>query len=188
MKKPGMKKLGWIVLALLFLLVNSVVSARVAIHDLSKDREWELELISGREGVLDGVTVQLVTTKAVTTAIKADRALVHVRLSLQGPKSALSAWINCRLVLRDSQNRVWAPMENKNTDGAVKILASDRHNNGRCNPTPYDQPADDRAAFSDQVFLVPVETLQDLVLHVSGYGTRPRALAFAVRPALTTLK
>lgn len=187
MKHLG-KHLGWIFLSLLFLAANSVISARVAIDDLSKAREWKVEHVSGSSADLGGVTVRLEATKAVTTPVKADRALVHVRLSLQGPEPARSTWINCRLSLRDSKGRSWSPMENENTDSAIKIIASDRRNNGRCNPSPYDASTDGKPILSDQVFLVPVETLLDLSLYVSGYGTLPEALAFPIKPALATLK
>lgn len=182
-----LKHLGWIVLSILFLVASSLISAEVAILDLRKESEWQLKEVDTAGAELDRVTVQVERTRAVATPQRADRALVHVRLSLQGAEDARQAWVDCRLTLHDDQDRKWLPMETENTDGAIKAVAADRMNNGRCNPVPYDAPRDGSAILSDQVFLVPVDTLGQLTLHVSGYGTRPRALAIRIEPDLTVL-
>lgn len=182
-----MKHLGWITLTVFFLVASSVISAQVAIFDLRKEREWKLERVAAPGAELDGVTVRVEATRAVTTLQRPEHALVHVRLSLQGQEDARQAWLNCRLTLHDDRGRVWFPLETGNIDGAIKAIASDGLSNNRCNPTPYDAPANDSVILSDQVFLVPANMLAQLSMHVSGYGTRPRALAMPITPVLETV-
>ena len=183
----SLKHLGWIALSILFLVASSLISARVALLDLRKESEQQLKDVDITGAKLDGVTVQVEKTRAVATPQRTDRALVHIRLSLQGPENARHSWVDCRLTLHDEQNRIWNPVETAETDGAIKFVTADRKNNGRCNPMPYDAPTDGRAILSDQIFLVPVDVLEQLTLHVSAYGTRPRALAIRITPDLTVL-
>ncbi|MBK4217424.1 hypothetical protein JJJ17_15960 [Paracoccus caeni] len=183
-----MRHLLWIILALLLLSATALIAAKTSLLDLRRDREWRPTEIATDSGLLDGVEVRLQSTRAVTTPAQEGRALLHLRLAVTGPLQAREGWINCRVTLTDPQGRVWAPVETELTDGAVRTLAADGQNNGRCNPLPYDAPGDGEAILSDSVFVVPVEVLTQLRLNVSGFGTRPRALSMPIRPALMTLQ
>ena len=182
-----MRGLGWLALTVLFLAASWGFAARTAILDLRRDREWQPVAWPAEGGELNGVRAAIVALDAVSTPVRPDRALVHLRMSLDGPEPAREAWIDCRPTLRDGKGRVWSAVLSAETDGAIKAIASDGHNHGYCSPMPYNAPAAG-PILSDQVFLVPVDALGDLDLHLSGSGVRPQALVSPIRPVPRLLR
>lgn len=178
-----MRRIGWLALTALFLALTAGIGAKTAILDLRGEREWSLT----DAGALEGVALRVELTRAATTPQRPDRALLLVRLALDGPSEARAVWVDCRVTLRDGQDRLWRPLETANTDAAIRTIAPDGQNMGRCNPQPFDAPADAGPILSDQLFLVSVEALDGLRLHVSAQGTRPRALALPIAAELVAI-
>ena len=73
-------------------------------------------------------------------------------------------------------------------DGAIKMLSSDHKNASPCNLYVENGGEGEYTLYADQLFMLPSDGLQDLRLHVSGLGTRPRALAFALQPEIRRLQ
>ncbi|RJL22670.1 hypothetical protein [Paracoccus siganidrum] len=182
-----MRRIGWLALTALFFALTAGIGAKTAILDLRGEREWDLTDTGPAGGALEGVALRVELTRAATAPQRPDRALLLVRLALDGPPAARAAWVDCRVTLRHGQDRLWRPLETANTDAAIRTIAPDGQNMGRCNPQPFDAPADAGPILSDQVFLVPVEALDGLRLHVSAQGTRPRALALPIAAQLVAI-
>src|SRR5690606_10852525 len=108
-------------------------------------------------------------------------------LKLDVTPGAREAWQDCRVSLRDPAGRRWMPLTSASTDGAIKALASDNNNFGLCRLYPRDDPEGKETIRADQLYLLPADSLQDLTLHLSGIGTLPRFLSFAITPAVRQL-
>ncbi|RQP07062.1 MAG: hypothetical protein D1H97_04445 [Paracoccus sp. BP8] len=183
-----MKHLLWIILAAVLLLANVVVVGWTEIADLRRAREWQVTQAGGAGAELRGVHVRVDQVWAGTAPNLPERALVLVRLALRGPEAARHGWAGCDVGLRDAAGRQWLPLTSADAEGAVRVIAPDGENMGRCNPLPHDAPPEGQEILSDQLFLVPAELLKGARLRVSALGTRPEALEFPVRPVLRDLR
>lgn len=181
-----MTRLAWIAITLLLLLATMGLSSHLEIREIMRDREWFLTRTGPEGAELLGVRGEVEAITAIVAQDAPDRALVHVRLGLAGPKEAREAWVDCRVSLRDGQNRVWLPLQAYAADKMIEMLAPDGVNNRLCGPGLEVAQAD-RTIVSDQLFLVPAAVTKELTVHVSGFGTRPEALAMKVAPGIRML-
>jgi hypothetical protein len=148
-------------------------------------QEWNVVTADSAEGTLAGVRVGVRGAHAAIVDSRPDRAILHVRFDLQGSPEAANSWVDCRASLRGSGGETWLPLNDYSVRGAIKILAPDRRDNGDCNTGAVS--GTDPVTF-DQIYRVPASVLDDLTLHISGYGTRPSALAFEIEPTVRMFK
>ncbi|MBS7544000.1 hypothetical protein [Ancylobacter oerskovii] len=180
-----MRQIFWLGTTLVFFTATLGLTAWPDLKDLAHQREWRVARVSTAEGELAGIRVEVRDARAAVVESKPDRALLLVRLDLQGPPEAAASWVDCRISLRGADGAVWLPLHSHSTRGAAKILAPDGKDNGTCNTRSV---SGDAPATFDQLYRLPSSALDDLTLHVSGYGTRPSALAFDIKPTVRTFK
>ncbi|HWL57650.1 MAG TPA: hypothetical protein VNQ78_13395 [Paracoccus sp. (in: a-proteobacteria)] len=174
-----MKNLGWLAVTLALFIVTLVLTGWPAFKDLGHQREWKAVAASSTEGELHGIQVGIREVKAAVVDNRPDRALLFLRMELQGPQSAMESWTDCRASLQSASGERWLPIEGYSIRAAIQILASDGKDNGNCSPAGVTGNA---PATFDQIYRLPAGELDNLTLKVSGYGTRPEALAFPIRP------
>lgn len=182
-----MKPWGWLASAGLLFAVLVAVESRPALRELSANREWRLIDASPDGASMDGLRLAVQTQVAAIAAPKPDRAALLIRLNMQVTPAARRAWQDCRVSLRGSDGQIWMPVTNASSDGAVKFLSPDGKNFGLCRLYSRDGHEGAETVLADQLFLLPVDSLQGLRLHISGIGTRPRALSMAIAPAIKHL-
>lgn len=174
-----MKNLRWLAATLVLFVITLVLTGWSGFKDLGHQREWRAVSANSAEGELGGVHVGVREVRAAVVDNRPDRALLFVRIDLRGPRSAVESWVDCRASLQAADGQRWLPIHGYSVRGAIQILASDGKDNGNCNPSGVTE--DDPASF-DQIYRLPTSALDNLTLKVSGYGTRPAALAFSIRP------
>lgn len=153
--------------------------------DLAHQREWNVTRAETAEEALAGVQVSVREAHASVIEGGADRALLHLRVDLQGTPEAAAAWVDCRASLRGADGKTWLPLTSYFIRGAIKILASDGKDNGNCSLAAVSGTG---PATFDEIYRIPASALDNLTLHVSGYGTRPAALAFEIEPTVRVFK
>lgn len=79
-----MKHLAWLALTLALFAATLLLTEWSDTRDLSHQREWDVARADGAEGELDGLHFSVREARAVVVASKPDRALVLVRLAVQG--------------------------------------------------------------------------------------------------------
>ena len=144
----------------------------------------EVARADASEGELEGLRVRVTEAQAVVIESRPDRGLLLVRLDLEASPDAASAWVDCRASIRGENGEVWLPLYDPAVSGAVRLLASDGKDNRPCNVSVLGESG---RATADQLYRLPRAALGRVTLHVSGYGTRPSALAFEVRPTVRTI-
>jgi len=179
-----MKNLRWLGVTTVLLAVTLVLAGWSDFRDLSHQREWKVTTVNASEGELNGIRVGVREVRASVLDNGSDRALLFVRIDLMGSEAGARSWVDCRPSLQDVNGRMWLPLQGF-MRGAIEILASDGKDHGFCgfegvnqnNPTTY-----------DQIYRLPRSALDGLSLHVSGYGTRPSALSFPLKPEVREFK
>jgi len=180
-----MKNLRWSVLAVVLFGATLSLEGWSGLTDLSHQREWKASSVDGDVGELDGVRVAVREVRAAVVDNKPDRGLLFVRVELQGPPASMASWVNCDVSLQASDGRRWLPVYGYAVRGAIKALASDGKDNGNCRLAGVNEKS---GTHFDQIYRLPTSVLDDLTVHVSGYGARPAALVFAVKPEVRTFK
>lgn len=130
--------------------------------------------MTSREGELAGVQVAVQDARAMTFPERPDRAIVYLRLQLQGSPDQLRGWSTCEPRLWDGQGRHWLPLYNQLGIEVVSMLGRNKTLTG--SRSCSQSLAGDPPAVSEQAYLVPVEALEDLQLEISGLHTLPKAL------------
>jgi len=179
-----MKQLRWLVSAGALFAVLVAVEGWPALRDLSMNREWRTVEASTNGASMNGLRLNMQTQVAAISAQKPDRAAVFVRLQMLVTPSAREAWKDCRVSLRGPAGQIWMPVTNTSADGAIKLLSPDGKNHGLCRLFSRGEPEDTETIQADQLFLLPTDSMQELRLHVSGIGTRPHTLSFAITPTV----
>jgi len=180
-----MTNLRWLAVTVVLFAVASVLVGWSDFKDLAHQREWKAVSVDAAEGELDGIRVGVREVRAAIVDSKPGRALLFVRLDLQGSQENLASWVDCRASLHAEDGRRWLPLYDYSVRSAIQILASDGKDNGNCNPTTI---TENGPTTFDQIYRLPASVLDNLTLRVSGYGTRPSALAFSIKPEVRTFR
>lgn len=158
-----------------------------ALREVAASREWRPVAASVEGGKLDGLQVAVAAQIAAIAELRPERAAVLVRLDLQVTPEARASWTDCRVSLQSPAGEIWMPLTSASADGAIKAISPDRRNHGACRLYSTSEQEGIEAVQADQLFLLPSDRLQGLRLHVSGLGTRPRALSFELTPEVRRL-
>jgi len=180
-----MKNLRWFGVTFVLFAVTVVLAGWSDFRDLTHQREWKAISINAAEGELDGIRVGVREVRAAVVDNTPDRALLFVRIDLQKSQTNIKSWVDCRASLQAADGQTWLPLYGYSIRGAIRILASDGKDNGNCDPT--DVKENGPITF-DQIFRLPTSALDNLTLRVSGYGTRPSALSFPLKPDVRRFK
>lgn len=179
-----MRTLGWLALALIFAATSVLLVAWPDLEQLRRSRIWAAPQTDGTEAELHGVRVFIDEARAAILPEMEDRALIYLRLGLQGDPDTLKGWQRCDIGLTDAQGRVWRPLLNQAGLAIIDMLGADRETDYRCDQSLFMADTADSPSFSVQAFLVPVTLLNDLRLEFSGTTIRPDAVSLPFRPVL----
>lgn len=180
-----MRHLIWLGITLVLFVATLGLTGWSDATDLAHQREWNVVNADASAGELDGIRVRVRDARAAIADNNADQALLLVRLDRQGSSEAASAWVDCRASLQGPGGEVWLPLHTAPASRAIQFLAPDGKDNGTCNSA---SPGEGGAATSDQIYRLPAAALDHLTLHVSGYGTRPAALSFQLKPTVRIIE
>ena len=159
-------------LGLLTLVLTAATCLVVAwddLVDLRKSRVW-----SYRGGAtLAGATVFIEASDTLIFPERPDRALVYLRLRLEGSTEDLQAWLTCNPVLIDPKGRRWSALYNQLGIDAVAAMGKggSLSTSRSCSQSLTRDPA-----ISEQAYLVPRDSIGTLSLEISGLRTYPEAL------------
>lgn len=179
-----MRQLVWITLALLFTGLSVLLVAWPDLKELRRGGNWNVTASEGDRGELDGVTVSIDQARAMIFPAMPDRAVLYLRLGLQGDPDRMRAWLMCDLALTDSAGRAWRPFSNAVGMQIIDLLGDQADDYTSCSQSLAMGPAGGGPSMSVQAFLVPISVLNDLRLRISGMTTRPYALSLPLRPVL----
>lgn len=182
-----MKQRGWLASASVLFVMVVALEGWPALRDLNSNREWRSIDATPDGASMNELEVVVEEQIAAIAAQKPERTAMLIRLKMQVTPVAREAWKDCSVSLRNAAGQVWLPLTSASTDGAVKALAPDHKNFGLCRLYPRSETADAETIRADQLFLLPSNKLEGLRLHVSGMGTRPHALSFALNPNIRRL-
>ena len=180
-----MRRIFWLGATLVLFAATLGLTAWSDFKDLGHQREWDVVAANATEAELAGIRVGVREARAAVVDSKPDRAFLHVRFDLRGSPEAAKSWVDCRASLRGANGETWLPIYDYRIRGAIKILAPDGKDNGNCSTASLSETG---PVTFDQIYRLPTSALDNLTLHVSGYGTRPSALAFELRPTVRTFK
>ena len=180
-----MRHVIWLGIALALFVATLGLSGWSDFRELARQREWNVPQANASEGELEGLRVRVTEAQAVVIESRPDRGLLLVRLDLEASPAAASAWVDCRVSIRGENGEVWLPLHDLEATGVMRLLASDGKDNRPCNPAAV---AESGRVTADHLYRLPRAVLNRVTLHVSGYGTRPSALAFEMRPTVRTVK
>lgn len=183
-----MKQLAWLASAAVLFAGVLIIEGWPAYKEMARNREWRIVEAAPDGATLQGLRVAVHTQVAAIAGLRPERAALFVRLELRATPAARTAWTGCAVSLRDAAGQVWTPLVSATTDGAIKTLAPDRKNHGPCNLYSENGGQGEETLYADQIFMLPSDGLQDLRLHVSGLGTRPNVLVFALEPEIRRLQ
>ena len=174
-----MRNLRWLAATFVLFLVTLVLSGGSDFRDLGHVREWKAVPVDAADGELDGIRVGVREVKAAVVDTTPDRALLFVRVALQGPQDSIDRWVDCRVSVQTPDGSMWLPVYGPAVRGVIQTLASDGEDNSNCLVANI---SEDGPTSFDQLYRLPRSALDNLSLHVSGHGTRPSALSFPLRP------
>ncbi|MCB5362718.1 hypothetical protein H0484_02975 [Pusillimonas sp. CC-YST705] len=182
-----MKRRYWLACAGVLFAAAVALKGWFSFTELASNREWQA-IPAGPDGTaLKGVQVSVQQQTAAITTQRPNYAALFVRLQLNLAPNASQAWQDCRVSLHGEDGQIWRPVTTGDVYGVVKMLARDGKNLGLCNMHSHTEQKEAETRGADQLFLVPVEALDTLHVHVSGLGTRPEAISIPLTPSIRRL-
>lgn len=179
-----MRKIGWLFLTVIFATASAVLAAWQDMGELRQGRIWNLAKTDSAEGRLHNARVFIDEARAMILPGLEDRALIYLRVGIEGAPDALENWRGCDLALTDSEGRKWRPLQNRAGIEIVDMLGDDSEVDSSCSQSLILTPSEVRPTLSAQAFLVPIGVLNDLRLELAGLSTRPDGLSLPFRPVL----
>lgn len=178
-----MKSLALVIATLLFLGLSVLIVAWPDLKELRRGRNWNVTQLDQPEGELHGVRVFVDQARAMILPATPDRALIYLRLGLEGERDRMQGWLSCDIGLTDDSGRKWLPLANAAGAQITGFLGDDPYEQS-CNQSLSLAPEDGSPSFSAQPFLVPADVVDGLRLEISGLYTRPDALSLPVSPVM----
>ncbi|RJE82490.1 hypothetical protein [Paracoccus onubensis] len=178
-----MKSIGLVIATLFFFGLSVLIVAWPDLKELRRGRNWDVAQSDQSEGELHGVRVFVDQTRAMILPAAPDRALIYLRLGLQGEPDQMRDWLSCDIGLTDDSGRKWLPLANAAGAQITGFLGDDPYEQS-CNQSLSMPPEDGSPSFSGQPFLVPADVVGGLRLEISGLNTRPDALSLPLNPVM----
>lgn len=178
-----MKSLALVMATLLLFGLSVLLVAWPDLKELRRGRNWDAAQLDRPEGELHGVRVFVDQTKAMVLPAAPDRALIYLRVGLQGKPDQMRGWLSCDIGLTDNSGRKWRPLANAAGAEIIRFLGDDPYEQS-CNQSLSMAPEDGSPSFSAQPFLVPADVVDGLRLEISGLNTRPDALSLPLNPVM----
>ena len=182
-----MKQGKWLAAASMLAIMTIAIEGWPAWRELSQHKEWRSSETTSGSASMHGLQVSVDQQIAAIAAQRPERAALLIRLALRVTPDARKAWTDCRVSLHHDAGQTWLPLTSASADGAIKALSPDHQNFGLCRLYSHNESTDNETLLADQLFLLPSTSVQGLRLHVSGLGTRPQALSFALNPEVRQL-
>lgn len=179
-----MRRLALILVVLICGTASVAINAWSAITDLRLSKVWRVTGVDADHAVLKGVELKPDIIRAAIFPARPDRAVVYLRLRLKGDPATMREWLSCDANLTDKDGHVWSPLFGALQQEVVMFLAEDEKADQSCGQALTDEPDEGGYVSSDQVYLVPVDRLDQLHLQVSGLRTLPDAISMKVTPVL----
>lgn len=176
-----MRQLGLLGLTLICATLAVLVTAWPDIVELRDARNWRVARAEGDSGTLDGVSVRVDAARAMILPSVPDRAMVYLRMELQGDEKLRRGWLLCDLGLTDAQGRKWLPLAGDIASQIAKLLGDPGDPRQNCSQA---LTASADTLMTVQAFMLPVDALEGLRVELSGASTRPDALSLPFRPVL----
>lgn len=177
-----MKQLAFLTMALVCFVVTVLLVAWPDILDLRRSKAWQLHETDGPSGRLGKIEVLSDTATMTVLPQLPDRALIYLRVGLQGDPEAIRSWFSCEVQLADSRGRLWLPLPNALGREITSLLGGDRATGRTCSQSLTLPPEAGGLSLSDQAFLVPADVVDDLRVVVHGFATLPKALSLPFTP------
>lgn len=177
--------LRWLATTAVLFVATWTITGWSSLMELRHWREWEAVKLEAAEGELDGIRVRVREVTAAVVDNRPERGLVYVRIDVQGAPEKMAAWMVCHITLLSPSGQTWQSLYQHEVRGAIKILAPDGKDNGDCNLSDVNE---NQPTSFDLIYRLPSAAFDDLTLSVSGYGVRPAALRFPVKPEVRTFK
>ena len=171
-------------LTLLLFAASVLLVAWPDFRELRRGHIWNVAKSEAAEADLHGVRVFIDEARAMILPVMDDRALIYLRLGLQGNPEVLKGWMMCDLGLTDSRGRKWLPLLNLAGVEIVNMLGEDSPVDDSCNQSLIFAVSEEEPALSVQAFLVPIDVLNELRLEFAAMTTRPDAVSLPFRPVL----
>lgn len=178
-----MRRLGWTGLALIMALLSMIVVAYPDLMELRRSKIWQTDRVDASEAELHGARIFIDHGAAMIFPTLPDRAVVYLRLGVQGDPQALKDWLVCDIGLTDARGRKWLPLTSAAAPEIIDLLADGRAAGVSCSQS-LARALPGTASLSDQAFLVPVDVLNELRVEFAGIMTRPDAVSLSFSPAL----
>ncbi|TKW67109.1 MAG: hypothetical protein DI616_08550 [Paracoccus denitrificans] len=179
-----MRTIGWLMLTLAFLAASVLLVAWPDLKELMHARIWNVSRSDDNETNLNGVRIFIDEGRAMILPAMDDRALIYLRLGLQGEPSVLESWMACDIGLTDGNGHTWRPLINQAGLEIIDMLGADSDVDDNCDQSLLFATSADAPSLSVQAFLVPVGALNDLRLQFAAMTTRPDAVSIPFRPVL----
>lgn len=181
-----MRKLLWITVALICTGAAVLIDAWPDLHALRMGRISQVTLAE-TEADLQGIRVTIADQVAAILPDRPDRAVIYLRLALQGDPQVMRDWRACDVSLRGDDGRRWLPLGEPSSGDVVTLLAAGAEAGQTCGQSLIFAEDAQSPSLSDMVFLVPSDRLDGLRLLVTGIALRPEAVSLSLRPALRPL-
>lgn len=179
-----MKTMGLILMVLVFFALTVLIVAWPDLQEYRHANNLDITRTEGPESELDGVRVTADPPFAMIFPTLQDRAVVYVRLGLQGDAATRESWLTCDIALTDARGRRWLPLTIAAAGQLIELVGGREDAGQDCTRSLRDPGQAGGPVWSQQVFLAPVEVLGELRLELSGRVTRPRAISVPIRPVL----
>lgn len=159
---------------LIMIAATSTIVGWSDLVDLRHSKVWTRNVVSTQKAELTGVGIEIQDALSMTFPERPDRAVIYLRLALEGDADRLRGWMTCDPRLIDGQGRTWLPLNNALGTEIVSLLGPEQKTlAGRRNCSQ--SLVSERPAISEQAYLVPTDALSGLQLEVSGLRTLPHA-------------
>ncbi len=177
-----MRALFWLAVTLFSYATAVVVIDWPALKELWHAKSWQITRTDEPKAELAGVRISIAEQYAIIAPTAPDRAVVYLRLALDGAPEQRAAWLFCDIALSDDQGQRWLPLMNE-LGGQLLALMGDK--SGRsCSQSLNQSEENGGPVTSEQVFMLPADRLSALRLELSGAKTRPKAVSMPLRPVL----
>lgn len=175
-----MRHLGWILAALAFFVLACLVVAWPALRELRDHHPTRITQAETPVGTLRGLRFQIEAARFTVLPQVPDRAVVLIRLHIEGEPKEMTQWLGCSVSITDDQGRRWLSLYNELGLEIARLLGDQ----ARPGPNCRQLLASAGQGTADETFVLPVEALDGLRLEIWDQAGLPDALSLPLRPVM----